>query len=242
MNEIDFHRALHRPGTIVDAGAHEGRLAVAFAGFPGARVLAFEPFPPSYARLAAAVAQSGLSIETRTEALGAAPGTAPLEVPVVEGGAVEQWASLVKDYGAMATSDARIETVMRVTVPVLPLDALGLTDVTGMKVDVEGAEEEVLRGAADTLRRCRPALSVEIEERHRAGALTRVPALLAGLGYEGFWEFWGEWRPIASFDPSEMQRASSSPADFTVPDPYVFHFWFVPPERRAELAVLARLP
>jgi len=26
MQEIDFHRALHRPGTIVDAGAHHGRL------------------------------------------------------------------------------------------------------------------------------------------------------------------------------------------------------------------------
>jgi hypothetical protein len=31
MQEIEFHRALHRPGTIVDAGAHDGRLTLPLA-------------------------------------------------------------------------------------------------------------------------------------------------------------------------------------------------------------------
>ena len=39
-----------------------------------------------------------------------------------------------------------------------------------------------------------------------------------------------------------MQRASPSPAEFTVSHPYVFSFYFVPIERRQELGHLARLP
>ena len=118
---------------------------------------------------------------------------------------------------------------------------LHLTEVTAIKLDAEGAEAEVLQGAHDTLRRCRPVLSIEIEERHRAGSTRAVPALLAQLGYQGFYEFWGEWRPIEGFDPAIMQRASPSPASFEVSDPYVFCFYFVPPERRDDLRRLARL-
>jgi hypothetical protein len=39
-----------------------------------------------------------------------------------------------------------------------------------------------------------------------------------------------------------MQRASPSPAEFTVSHPYVFSFYFVPSDRRQDLACLARLP
>ena len=53
MQEIEFHRALARPGVIVDAGAHEGAMAVALAALPNVHVLAFEPLPSAFARLRA---------------------------------------------------------------------------------------------------------------------------------------------------------------------------------------------
>jgi hypothetical protein len=163
-------------------------------------------------------------------------------VPVVAGEPQEQWASTVKDYETMRGTDARIEAVQRFAVPVLRLDDLGLSDVTAIKLDAEGAELEVLQGAATTLARCRPVLSIEIEERHRPGSTSAVPAWLAWLGYHGFYEFWGDWRPVEGFDPETMQRASPSPASFQVSDPYVFCFYFVPPERLTDLRLLARLP
>ena len=55
-------------------------------------------------------------------------------------------------------------------------------------------------------------------------------------------EFFGEWRRIEQLDLATMQRASPSPAEFTVSHPYVFSFYFVPRDRRRELARLARLP
>ena len=53
MDEIAFHRAMHRPGTLVDVGAHDGMLTLPFARLPDSRVLAFEPLPPAFAPPAA---------------------------------------------------------------------------------------------------------------------------------------------------------------------------------------------
>ena len=158
MDEFSLLRALHRPGTVVDVGAHDGALTLPLAGLARAKVVAFEPLPPAFARLEAAVraAHGGAvpaHVALRHEALGVAPGCLVLEVPVVAGMAQEQWASVAKDYAAIAADDPRVEEVLRWDVPVMVLDSLALSDVTAMKVDAEGAEEEVLRGAEATLRR-----------------------------------------------------------------------------------------
>lgn len=229
MDELAVLRALHRPGVIVDVGAHDGALTVPLAQLPGARVVAFEPLPPACARLEAAVA--GLPVEVRRQALGVGPGRLMLEAPVVGGILREQWASVAKDYASIAAADPRVEGIERWEVEVVALDSLGLSDVTAMKLDAEGAEEEVLRGAEATLRRCRPVLTVEIEERHRAGSTVAVPALLEGMGYRGFFALDGVWRDIGAFDRAAMQVASVSPASFEASDPYVFVFLFVPEER-----------
>jgi FkbM family methyltransferase len=233
MDEITFHTRLHRPGTILDVGAHDGLLTLPFARLPGARVIAFEPLPSAMARLRAAVAELP-DVELRAEALGAAPGRLTLSVPVLDGVAQEQWASLAKDYAGFAGVG-----VERIEVPVITLDALALTDLEHLKIDAEGAEEEVLRGGAATLRRCRPVISLEVEERHRRGSTRDVPALLASLGYETWFWLSGAMRPVAEFDAATMGAASADPADFRVSDPYVFTFYAWPAERSAE--VLGRL-
>ena len=229
MDEITFHTRTHRPGIILDVGAHDGLLTIPFARLPGARVMAFEPLPSAHARLAAACADLP-NVELRREALGAAPGRLMLSVPVVDGEPAEQWASLAKDYGAFASVTTEAHAV-----EVITIDSLGLSDVTHMKVDAEGFEQEVLEGARATLRRCRPVLSLELEERHREGATRDVPALLAALGYET--RFWldGAMRPLAAFDPATMQVASPDPAVFGASDPYVFTFYAWPQERAAEV-------
>lgn len=195
-------------------------------------MIAFEPLPSAHARLATACADLP-NVELRREALGAAPGRLMLSVPVVEGQPAEQWASLAKDYGAFASVTTEAHPV-----EVITIDSLGLSDVTHMKVDAEGFEQEVLEGARATLRRCRPVLSLELEERHREGATRDVPALLAALGYET--RFWldGAMRPLAAFDPARMQVASPDPAVFGASDPYVFTFYAWPAERAAEISAV----
>lgn len=234
MDEIGFHRCLHRPGTLLDVGAHDGGFTLPLAALPGSRVLAFEPLPASVARLRGAVAGLG-HVTIRAEALGDATGEVVLRLPVVDGVPNEQWASLAKGYAGHGPRVAE----RRITVPLRRLDEFGLEDLTAVKLDAEGAEYEVLRGGRETLLRCRPVLSIEIEERHRPGATWAVPAYLDALGYDGFWEHWDDWLPMAGFDRATMQVASADPTDFAASDPYVFVFYFLPRESSAEM--LARL-
>jgi FkbM family methyltransferase len=236
MDETRFHQLLYRPGTLLDIGAHDGLLTLPFAALPGSRVLAFEPLPSAFARLQAACA--GLpNVELRQEALGDHIGQATLTMPLLDGVPQEQWASTAKGYAGFGE---RV-TEASFTVPLRTVDEFGLADLTGVKLDAEGAEYEILRGARETLLRCRPVLTLEIEERHRAGATYSVPAYLDALGYDGWFELGDTWHPMRALDRATMQVASSSPAVFTASDPYVFVFYFLPREQAPEmLATLQR--
>ena len=68
------------------------------------------------------------------------------------------------------------------TVPVVNLDALGLDRLDLVKLDVEGMELEVLRGARDVLARHRPILLVEVIKSDAAA----LEALVTELGYRVF--------------------------------------------------------
>lgn len=238
MDELGFHHALYRSGTLLDVGAHDGAFALPFAALPGARLLAFEPLPAAFERLHAAFGEPlPAHVTLRPEALGDRDGEAVLTMPVLDGVAQEQWASTAKGYAAAGR--ARVAE-RRLAVPMRQLDGLGLTDLTAVKLDAEGAEYEVLRGARETLLRCRPVLSVEIEERHRPGSTWAVPAFLDALNYDVFWEHWDTWHPMASFDREAMHRASPDPKVFDVSDPYVFVFYALPRERSAEMLATLR--
>ena len=236
MDEENFHHLLHRPGTLVDIGAHDGLLTIPLARLPGSRVLAFEPLPSAYARLQvalrAAFGAAPANVECHHLALGDHEGSITLAMPVLDGVAQEQWASTAKDYAAHVS--ARV-TVERFTVPMRRLDDFALADVTAIKLDAEGAEYEILRGARETLLRCRPVLTLEVEERHRLGSTYAVPAYLDALGYDVFFELRGAWHPMFDLDRATMQRASSDPSVFEASDPYVFVFYALPREDSAAM-------
>lgn len=66
------------------------------------------------------------------------------------------------------------------------LDNYEIRSVGFLKVDVEGHEQEVLIGAAQTIHSSKPVILVEVEERHREGSVNGVAALLADMGYDGY--------------------------------------------------------
>ncbi len=238
MDELTFHRAFARPGLVLDIGAHDGLLTLPLAALPGSHVHAFEPLPAAFARLERAVAGHDRNITLHQIALGNAADDIALDVPHVRGVAQEQWASVAKDYAAIRRDDPRVDVIDRFTVRQRRIDDLRLGEITAIKLDVEGAEEEVIRGGQETIRRCQPVMTVEIEERHRVGSTRDVPMLLAGLGLCGFFELAGVWHAVETFAAEALQRASPSPANFTASDPYVFIFYFVPNSLRETLLAL----
>lgn len=69
---------------------------------------------------------------------------------------------------------------------VIDLDSLNLQDVDFIKIDVEGSELEVLKGAEQTLARCKPTLQIEISYTENGVDTTHaaVEQFLHSLGYE----------------------------------------------------------
>ncbi len=144
----DYDRApgfIARDGwVVVDVGANAGVFAVQQAQ-RGARVFAFEPNPDCYRRLSKTLAANGLNDRVRLfdVALGTQPGHATLSV-------LRGWTS----NGTMVpTGDATAGSAVDIAVDSLDRIALrlGIARIDLLKVDTEGAEVEVLRGAGQTL-------------------------------------------------------------------------------------------
>ena len=125
-------------------------------------------------------------------------------------------------------------SVDAIEVPALRLDEITFAPVSLIKIDVEGHEESVLKGAINTLNQHRPALILETENRHNPGVVGRVFALLSGLRYNGYFLKGGELRSVEEFD---VQRDQDLEALARLGlSAYTFNFLFFPAERAADLA------
>ncbi len=152
--------------------------------------------------------------------LSSAPGTLVLHVPA---GGPSPGASFEPPAAGAAPGD-------QLSIGVTTLDHYvaehGLTAVRLLKVDVEGHELEVFRGATELLERDHPAILFECEIRHRqSGSLDDVFSFLQDLGYEGFMVGDGELVPVKDFDPAKHQVAGDTQRYFN-------NFWFTPARQR----------
>ena len=107
-----------------------------------------EPFPASAAALAGVISATGIGhlVEPVAVALGAAPGTATMSEELFTGN------NRISGEGALAVP---VDTLDRL------VDAQGLARLDLMKIDVEGAEAEVIQGASRMIARHRPMVVFE---------------------------------------------------------------------------------
>jgi FkbM family methyltransferase len=200
----------------VDVGANEGVYTHAF-GRTGARVEAFEPQSSCLAVLRA-YARAHPNIRVHGTALGAHEGSATLRVPRRDSRLLSGRASLV----------AEIDDGTKYPVQVRTLDSFAFPRVDVLKVDVEGYELEVLRGARETIARCRPVLLVEIEQRHLRVGIGNAFDQITALGYRGSFVLPAEVKDISEFDVTTYQRADAADIPHGL---YVNNFVFMPTER-----------
>ncbi|WP_107480700.1 FkbM family methyltransferase [Streptomyces caniscabiei] len=172
-------------GTAVDVGGWYGPWTRRLAARAG-RVVTVEPVP-RLARLL--VSSAPRNVRVVQAAASDHPGTARLWLPPGDDGGRGLSSLVRRDIHGRAL-DVRCVT----------LDGLGLTDVGFVKIDVDGNELAVLRGASGLLVRDRPALFIELEARIQP--IAPVVALLAGLGYAGWVLPAGTWLPL---DPATLE-------------------------------------
>jgi FkbM family methyltransferase len=169
--EVDLFRQLVQPGqVVVEVGANIGAHTVVLAQLvgPRGRVLAFEPQRLLYQMLCANLALNNITnVVGVQQAVGAAHGT--VNVPVLD-------PTMENNFGGVSVGpDESGEPVL-----MAPLDAYDLKACDFLKVDVEGMEEDVLRGAMGLISRCQPTLYVENDRPEKSDSLLRF---IDALGY-----------------------------------------------------------
>jgi FkbM family methyltransferase len=198
--------------TAVDVGAFFGAYTFFLARL-ASHVHAFEPQPYCVDFLQRAY-PAGVTVHPC--ALGGASGSTTFHLPAGE--------DAFSQAGRLGESPATA-LGRHYPVTVEPLDAFDLGDVGFIKIDAEGAEEQILAGAEGLLQRCRPVLLMEIEERHTSRPLDEIFAGIQARGYAGSFLHAGAIRPLAEFSVAEMQRARLA-GDRS--KPYINNFIFEP--------------
>jgi len=200
-SELAALRRHIKPGDIVcDVGANKGSYTYWLSRWAGSgRVVAFEP-QPEFARMlvknCAKLHMENVTVEQ--QAVCHTSGTMSLFIPVDH-----------KPGASLSKPDVSHEVI---EVKTTSLDGYFTSGqhISALKIDVEGAEFDVLRGAERILKQDRPLIVFECEQRHlpKGSLVTDVFEFLVGLGYDGCFVCRGDLLPIADFDVSTHQSQS----------------------------------
>ncbi len=170
--EIELFRQLIRPGDIVlDIGANIGSHTLYFSKAVGQKglVLAFEPQRIIFQTLCANMAlNSILNVQCCNVAVGEIPGS--IIVPILNYNVENNFGGL--NLGTFESGEQ---------VQVVPIDSLNLPRCNFLKIDVEGMEINVLKGAKKTIQKHKPLLYVEDDKEENSSVLVEY---ISSLGYK----------------------------------------------------------
>ena len=199
---------------VIEVGANIGAHTVGLAGRVGAtgRVLAFEPQRLAFQTLCANVALNSLAnVDCYWAAVGEKRGS--MLVPELDPAQQANFGGLSLEG---ATQGRRV--------PCFALDEfVAMPRLKLVKIDVEGMEGDVLRGATALLAKFKPHLYVENDRVDRSEALMR---LIDSLGYRLY------WHTPALFDPDNPYGATRN----EFPNVRSFNLFCVHREAHAEVA------
>ncbi|KAA0215073.1 MAG: FkbM family methyltransferase [Leptolyngbya sp. PLA3] len=195
-------------GGCIDIGANHGRMSIELAR-AGHRVMAFEPLAFNLWVLRTATRLSG-RVRVVPTALGDHDGEATIFVPLREDNRPTHGAAFVAGDDAEAMRHTPGARLVRQTIRIQRLDDVDLTWLGGVrfiKIDVEGHEPAVLRGARRVLGEHRPTVLMECWA--QAGGPEAV-GLLGEMGYM-FYDLdlgeRGRWTANAGEIAGELERS-----------------------------------
>ena len=151
----------------LDAGPYDGKTIIQFLKFCNnkyKKIYAMEPDPENYQKTCRYIEKLELP-----------------NISLIEKGV---WnCDAVLNFEGYITSGSRITTDGSVRIPVTTIDkVVGDDNVTLVKMDIEGAELNALKGSEGTIKRCKPRLAICIY--HRPEDIFEIPICLLELNPE----------------------------------------------------------
>ena len=125
-----------------------------------------------------------------------------------------------------------------------PLDLIlaAKSEIALIKIDVEGHELSVLKGALSTIRRVKPSIIVESEARHHPSAPGSVFEILKSEGYDGFFIHKAELNPLQRFSVASFQaECNLKSVQGRRCEDYVNNFIFLHPSRQSILSHIEKI-
>jgi hypothetical protein len=171
-----LEKYINNRDTVVDVGANIGTHTLRFAQLVGktGEVHAFEPQRIVFQKLCATIALNDLSnVFTHNYGLGSKESL--VSVKNVTSGNIENF-SIRNQQSELGEENIKVIT----------LDSLNLRKCNFIKVDIEGMEEEMLKGARKTISSCRPILFVENNIIENSESLL---TFIIDLEYDCWWHF-----------------------------------------------------
>ena len=173
---------------------------------------------------------SAANVNIHEIALSDQSGHAQLMIPKGDDGLVHGLASIEPQ------AELSARPCLSLDVPTARLDEVVRQDVAFVKIDVEGHELSVLKGASGLIERSRPVFLVEAEDRHRAYATKSIFEFFRDKAYRGFFLKEDRVIPVEEFDPVTFQDVDS-----LLPQGgrksgrfYINNFFFFPPHRNGK--------
>lgn len=147
------------------------------------QIYAFEPIPFLNKKLSKFFPHSNIF----NIALSDTDSQQQFKIPIVGNQALNTRATLETEFREENESEQEVFDVQTMKLDTFvqkyQIDNLGL-----VKIDVEGHEMKVLKGAENTLKKMRPTLFVEIEERHHPNLkVSEVLEYVNNMGYQSFY-------------------------------------------------------
>jgi FkbM family methyltransferase len=186
-------------GRVIDVGANQGMYSYPLSNMC-THLEVFEP-NPYCSDILISWAQAVSNVNVYPVALSDVEGVASLRVPVDSSG-IEHDASAsleILQSGQFSEYLVKSET----------LDSFEFKNVALIKIDVEGHEHRVIQGARHTISIERPALLIEIEQRHHVRPISEVFSQIMSLDYDGFYLLDQVLCPLDKFDSSKHQLISN---------------------------------
>jgi FkbM family methyltransferase len=196
--EIDLLKQFIKEGdTIIDVGANIGTHTVAFSRLAGkeGKVFAFEAQPRLEAILAANIQLNQLgNVYWDNKAIGKENVNILLsDVPPDDVSCNFGSFRLIDNEGKVS----KVAKGLYGAIDMITIDSFAADlSPSVIKIDVEGMELDVIRGAKETISRCKPVLYFEYGDRTDGD---QVDALLHEIGYVAFWSVGPYFNPMNAF-------------------------------------------
>lgn len=154
---------------LLDVGANLGQSIISLHSlFPDSRIMSFEPNPACHASLKKVASEIGSAVELYFVGIGDIKDDLTFNVPVLtDGTELLQEGSFDLGVFSETVTKQRIGTTFKlrnIQISVQRIDDFGINPSL-IKIDVQGFEMQVLRGAIETIRRARPVLFLERDMR-----------------------------------------------------------------------------